>query len=173
MDRLSSIKSSPPRMTLLAASILLIVYIAEYGFGILPCQLCLWQRVPWWIMLVISILFWLLHPRLPRHYFTLIALIIMLGSAGLGLFHVGVEYGWWAGLSSCGGSAATAANDGPVSLVERMRQAQATQIVPCDQPAWQLFGISFAGYNLIASFLLIVYLIKDIISDKASHAVTG
>ncbi len=66
----------------------------------------------------------------------------MLAGAGIALFHVGVEQHWWKGLASCTGTIST-----NQSLGELENQLMATPVIPCDRPAWTMFGVSMAGYN--------------------------
>ena len=72
----------------------------------------------------------------------------ILTGAGIALYHVGVEQHWWAGPTACGGGGQV-----PGSLAELGRMMN--QPVPrCDEPAWSLFGISMAGYNVFFSLIL-------------------
>ena len=64
-----------------------------------------------------------------------------LGTSGaIGVFHAGVEAGWWEGLTRC-------AAGGAMSLDDLL----AAPIVRCDQVQWELLGISMAGWNAILS----------------------
>jgi disulfide bond formation protein DsbB len=75
-----------------------------------------------------------------------IAALAFLAGAGLAFYHVGVEQHWFAGPSACTG-AATAAD-----TVEALKARILGQMpVRCDEPAWSLWGISLAGWNLLAS----------------------
>jgi disulfide bond formation protein DsbB len=136
-------------------------YISQYGFGLKPCILCLYQRVPYFVNIALGALAFLVSFRYPR----LVTLFLWLSVAGFLIgaaiagFHVGVEQGWWKGLSSCGGDIL------PENVsIEELRKAITQQpIVRCDQPAWTLFGISMAGYNYVMSTLLacgVVYLLR-------------
>lgn len=148
---------TPPRHLaafLLAASIgiLSVAYISQYVFHYDPCPLCLYQRVPYFVVIVFSLVA-ILHnqPVVQRWLLKLCALTFAAG-AGLALFHTGVEQGWWQGLQSCGDSALPAAGD-----VEALRAYLLNrQIVRCDVPIWQLFGLSMTVYNLMASVVLAV-----------------
>jgi disulfide bond formation protein DsbB len=67
----------------------------------------------------------------------------MAGAAGLGLFHAGVEQGWWEGPTQC---AATASAEGDL-----LGNILAAPLVRCDQIPWSLFGLSMAGWNALWS----------------------
>jgi disulfide bond formation protein DsbB len=72
--------------------------------------------------------------------------MIFLASAGLGVYHAGVEWGFWEGPAACGG-----ANAAPTDAGSLMAQMQATRIVPCDDAAFRVLGLSLAGWNAIVS----------------------
>lgn len=128
---------------------------AEYGFGLLPCILCLYQRVPY----VLGILFGVTALAFRHRDWALPGMLVasivaFTVNAGLGAFHVGVEHHWWAGPNTC------SANDLATNLeVLRTQMMQQTEVVPCDVVAWSLFGISFAGYNFLLSLALIMFCI--------------
>ncbi|MDH3702108.1 MAG: disulfide bond formation protein B [Alphaproteobacteria bacterium] len=137
-----------PVLAALAAATLAIAYASQYLGGLEPCQLCLYQRWPWWAVLAIAGtgLWPKTNDRL-RRALTGLCGGILLGGAALAFFHAGVEQGWWEGLASCGGGSV------PGSLAE-MQKMLNQPIVRCDQPAWTLFGVSMAGYNGLASLLI-------------------
>ena len=79
-------------------------------------------------------------------------------SGAIGLFHAGVEYGWWPGVTSC----AVIAGGGSGNALEDIMN---TPLVRCDEPAWTLAGISLAGYNFLvssaAALAIFVLMVKD------------
>ena len=90
--------------------------------------------------------------ELPR-FLVLIAGLVILGGAALAFYHAGVEYKWWAGPSTCGGGTI------PASF-EELKKTMNKPIVPCDTPAWTLFGISMAGYNGLMSLATGLFAVK-------------
>jgi disulfide bond formation protein DsbB len=64
-------------------------------------------------------------------------------------YHVGVEQHWFAGPSAC-----TAASGGATTLEQMKQQILGTAPVLCDRPAWTLFGVSLAGWNLLAALIM-------------------
>ena len=70
-------------------------------------------------------------------------------TGAIGVYHTGVERGWWLGPSSCssGGDLAGSADD-------LLNQIMAAPLVRCNEVAWSLFGISMASWNAIFSFAL-------------------
>ncbi len=138
----------------------LAVALASQFWGELqPCALCLYQRWPHAVALGLGLIAILLvrsgHTR-PARSLTYLAGLALLTTAGIAAFHMGVEWRWWEGTSSCGASL------GAGTSLETLRTALlATPVVRCDAVAWSFLGISMAGYNFIISGLLgIIVLIR-------------
>ena len=113
-------------------------YIAQYGFGLYPCEMCWWQRYPHFAALALALASWVIVPH--RVWATLAGLAIIT-SGLIGGFHAGVEYHWWEGITNCS-TTPGAGNAFDFSNVN---------VVRCDAAAWELFGISLAGYNFLIS----------------------
>ena len=123
----------------------------EHIGGYLPCKLCLEQRQPWYIgipiMLFATISVYSKWPAWFSRGLILIAGIVMFYSLYLGVHHAGVEWGWWMGPGDCGaveGGLATTTTD-------FLKQLEETTPPSCDEAALRIFGLSFAGWNAIAS----------------------
>ncbi|UZF90475.1 disulfide bond formation protein B [Bosea sp. NBC_00550] len=121
-----------------------------------PCKLCLEQRVPHYTAIGLA-LAGLVLARSP-----LLQWLVLLGLAGLmawstwlGVYHAGVEWGWFVGPNDCGGAAPAAAG-----MQDFMKQLQTTRIVACSEAAWRFLGLSLAGWNAVVSaglFLLAAF----------------
>lgn len=117
--------------------------VSQYGFGLSPCEMCYWQRWPHQAAMVLAALALLMRRSdAAMRMMTLLAAIAIAISGLIGIFHAGVEYGWWEGLTTCSTSAS-----GPISLDDIM----ATPLIRCDVPQWTLLGVSLAGFNAIFS----------------------
>ncbi len=118
-----------------------------------PCPLCLEERIPYYIVIPLSLLTALAaRVRTPRQLIAVGFLAIiaaMLCGAALGAYHAGVEWRFWAGPTDCSGPMTDFTKRG--SLLD---QLQSVQVVRCDEAAWRLFGISLAGYNVLISLAL-------------------
>ena len=144
----------PVFLLLASAAVLGAALASQYWGGLAPCELCLLQRWPWVAAIVISLIATAIGSRLtlpcaPLPWVALLlAAVFAIGSA-LAFYHVGVEKHWFAGPSACTG-AATAADTVEALKARILGQAP----VRCDEPAWSLWGISLAGWNLLASLLM-------------------
>lgn len=118
-----------------------------------PCKLCLEQRGPHYAAIALAAVAGLLV-RSPRaQAVALLGLaVLMAWSAGLGIYHSGVEWGVFAGPNDCGGAAAPAA----ARMQDFMKQLQTTRVVSCTEAAWRFLGLSLAGWNALASLALLV-----------------
>lgn len=142
---------APRQLFLLMFAASLAVLLGAYGFqyigGLAPCKLCLYQRIPYALVILISggAILWPASARLAHG-----ALIVIFAvSAGLGVHHAGVEWHWWAGPASCSNLLGGAAN-----IEELTAMILAAPVVRCDEVPWSLFGISLAGYNALISLAL-------------------
>jgi disulfide bond formation protein DsbB len=123
--------------------------VSQYWGGLAPCELCLLQRWPWGVAIVISFVATLVAGRPALPWVALLLAVVFVGSSGLAFYHVGVEQHWFAGPTACSGNA-TAADT--VEALKALLLHQ--QPVRCDEPAWSLWGISLAGWNLLASLIM-------------------
>ena len=120
--------------------------ISQYWGELAPCELCLLQRWPWAVAIIISLIAILVGSRAPAPWLALLLATVFAVGSALAFYHVGVEKHWFAGPNACTG-AATAAD-----TVEALKARILGQMpVRCDEPAWLLWGISLAGWNLLAS----------------------
>jgi disulfide bond formation protein DsbB len=110
--------------------------------GLIPCEMCHWQRWPHYAALVIALLAFV--PGTPQRPLVLLAALAIAASGVIGVMHAGVEYHWWQGFTACTSSIDTSSGD-PLAAIMK------APIVRCDAPQWSLFGISLAGFNAIIS----------------------
>jgi disulfide bond formation protein DsbB len=148
----------------LAVSLMLIASIialgtallSQYVGGLQPCVLCLYQRAPYALIIVLSGLALALmafggdrpRPALTRGLLVVFAATFLTG-AGVAAYHVGVEQKWWLGTQACSGP-----NLNTMTIEELRDHLLRVPIVRCDEVAWSMFGISMAGYNFIVSLVL-------------------
>ena len=114
---------------------------SQYFGGLAPCEMCLWQRWPHYAAIGLAALAFVV----PQRALVWLAALAILISGGIGIFHAGVEYHWWEGLTQC--SQVPGSGGSGNILADIMK----TPLVRCDQAQWSLFGISLAGYNAIIS----------------------
>lgn len=129
-----------------SAGLLLGALAFEHLGGLYPCILCLWQRWPHLVALLLGLaaLKWQ-GPALPA-----LAGLAVLTSAGIGVYHFGVEQDWWAGLQQCAVNTLVDVSSADLLNTDVSVGAPAA----CGKVAWSFLGLSMAGWNVVASTLL-------------------
>ncbi|MGF1544310.1 MAG: disulfide bond formation protein B [Parvularculaceae bacterium] len=142
--------------------------------GYAPCELCLDQREPHWVAVALAtaglgVSIVARAPRAAAAALGAVALVYAV-SAGLAFYHTGVEWGFWPGPSTCGGPApdAVASADLTAAL------AAGPSGPSCSDAAWRLFGVSMAGYNMLASLgLFVVCLVAALAVARDAEMAAG
>ena len=135
---------------LISVTALAAAYTAEYGFGLLPCILCLYQRIPFALGIVLGLL--VIASAKAKKAGLTIGLLILSGfnfliNSALAFYHSGVERLWWKGFEGC--SAPDLEGLSPAEMIEAL---QNTPAVRCDEIPWEMFGLSMANYNVAFCF---------------------
>lgn len=111
--------------------------------GLFPCEMCHWQRWPHYAAIVVAALSFVTgRSRSVTRQLVVLAALLIAASGAIGVFHAGVEYGWWQGHTAC--TATFAAGTDFLRVIH-------APVVRCDTPQWTLFGISLAGFNALIS----------------------
>jgi disulfide bond formation protein DsbB len=127
-------------------------YFFQYVVGLPPCPLCLYQRIPHAMNVVLGLTAFIFSGR-PKASASIILLasLVYMSSASIAFYHAGVEQHWWASfLEACTAQIDSASGN-------LLQQIEQTRAVRCDTIPWQMFGISMAGYNAVLSILTAVY----------------
>lgn len=128
-------------------ALLLGALAAQYWGGLAPCEMCLWQRWPHAMAATVGLGGAALIGigSLSRRAAMTLAFIALLGlmlSGALGIYHAGVEWMWWPGPAHCTGAGYVPGSD---------LDTNSFRVVRCDVAQWRLFGLSLAGYNALIS----------------------
>ena len=123
----------------------------EHIGGLAPCPLCLQQRYPYWLgilLCALALLAWRRRRFLAGAGLMFVVALAFLGGGVLAFYHAGIEWRWWVGPASCSGSAA------PADVVALLEGLQGDAPPRCDEAPWRLLGISLSGYNVLISAFL-------------------
>jgi len=118
----------------------------QYIGGLDPCAMCFWQRWPHRVGIALG----LIGAFAPLMIVAWAGALTMAVSVGLAAFHTGVERHWWDGPATCTSRGLDLINADCGLLDPNCGNA----IVMCDEIPWQLFGLSMANYNVLASLVL-------------------
>jgi disulfide bond formation protein DsbB len=138
-------------------------FFMQIFFDIRPCELCLWQRIPHYVVMFGAVLLPLRFIR-----FTLILQgFAFFANLCLSAYHSGIERKWWQGFSGC-----TTSNIQDVSVEQLYTQLLNTAIVKCDEIPWSFMGLSLTNYNFLISLVLCIsaiYFIRRYNVQAKSH----
>lgn len=144
-------RAVPALLALACVAALGTAFASQHWGGLYPCVLCIYQRYAYGAAFALAALAVLAagHAIARRALLVLTGLAFAAGAA-IAAFHVGVEQKWWQGTAEC-----HAPQLPPGATIEQMREILLNQpFAPCDVVPWELFGISMAGFNVLASALL-------------------
>jgi disulfide bond formation protein DsbB len=146
------VKTASAVVFLIASATILVALAFEHFGGYVPCPLCLQQRYAYYFAVPASaIAFFVAHGTTLRWARILLILtaIAFAVNAILGIYHSGVEWKWWPGPDTCATEMPLQWGEGGLA-----RQLETARMVACDEAAWRFLGLSFAGWNALASAFL-------------------
>jgi disulfide bond formation protein DsbB len=129
----------------------------QYIGGLFPCHLCLQQRWPHAAAIIIGLVALTLAARAPQggpltRLLAGCGALAAAATAGLGVYHTGVERSWWAGPDTC-----SAAGDiGAMSAEDLLNQILAAPVIRCTDVQWDMLGLSMASWNAVISAALML-----------------
>lgn len=159
---MTSLSASAPHIQTRLALVLAVAMAATVGGalafqhigGYLPCKLCYEQRIPYYVGAPVMFAAFLASlARLPQVLVRGLFLAgagLMAWGAYMGIYHSGVEWGWWPGPTDCG-MVAPSPDTGANGVLDSLNA-----IVPpsCDKAALRILGLSLAGWNAIIALVL-------------------
>tara|TARA_Y100000389_G_scaffold38141_1_gene32434 strand:+ start:5236 stop:5772 length:537 start_codon:yes stop_codon:yes gene_type:complete len=125
---------------------LLLVYVAQYVFGLEPCNLCSYQRIPFFAILFLALIPLVFLKSLKfKNYTIYLVILLFFVNMILALYHTGVEQKIFALPNSCSG-----ANILNMSNINELTEIiMVKKAVKCDEPSFKFFGITFATLNAL------------------------
>jgi disulfide bond formation protein DsbB len=164
----ASATSVPPRQRTLISAFLALAMAAtvggalafQYIGGYIPCKLCYEQRIPYYVgipLMLVALLASLMRlPAWVSRGLLAIGGLLMLYGLYLGVYHSGVEWGWWPGPTDCT-TVGISVDTGGKGVLDAL-----DKFVPpsCDKAALRILGLSMAGWNAIASLILAIVALR-------------
>ena len=127
--------------------------------GLVPCELCLEQRLAYYYGLPLLLAVLVTWNRLPLtvwYIATAIVTAIFAWGTYMGAYHAGVEWGFWPGPTACTGVG---------DAMDFNALNNLTPVIGCDVVQFRLFGISLAGYNALISLAIVGLLVVSILAQ--------
>lgn len=141
---------------LLGLAAILLALASQFIGGLVPCELCLEQRLAYYIglpILLIVLLAWNRLP-LPAWYVGMAAATgVFIWGTYMGAYHAGVEWGFWPGPTACTGVG---------DMMDFSALNNLTPVIGCDVVQFRFLGISLAGYNALVSLAVVALLLISI-----------
>jgi disulfide bond formation protein DsbB len=153
MIRSRPMASAAIAIAAIGGATILSAWIFQYGLGLKPCPLCFEQRYAYYFAIPLAAMVAIGdHVGVSRKMLVAALVAITLGmvwNAGLGVYHAGVEWKWWAGPQECAGRL-----DDLGSVDDLLNKLESITLVRCDEAPWRFLGLSLAGYNVLISLAL-------------------
>ena len=136
---------------------LISAFFIEYALGYQPCNLCLIQRIPYGLSIILIILNYL--QRKNEVFFILLLILIFSFSLIISFYHFGIEQGFFEESTVCG------IKNSPdiISKEELLKQLQ-EKTVSCKDVTFRIFGFSLTTINIIISLIFVILLFKIFIN---------
>ena len=132
---------------------LISAYFIEYILGHQPCNLCIIQRIPYGLSIIIIVLNYFLTKN--EKFIILLLILVFSFSFLISLYHFGIEQGFFEESSVC--SMKNSSNI--ISKEELLKQLQ-VKTISCKDVTFRIFGFSLTTFNIIISLILIILLTK-------------
>lgn len=142
-----SLRSALFLCALFSFLMLAIALIGQYGFGLHPCDLCIYQRIPYIVIIAVGLIGGLLvKSQKMRYALLIICAVLFLVDAGIAGYHTGVELGVFKGPTACSSD-----SSGVKTLEELRAEIMNAPLVTCSQAMIYVLGLSMAAWNMIAA----------------------
>ena len=128
-------------------------YFIEYVLGFQPCNLCLIQRIPYGLGLILIILNYSLIKN--ERFIILMLILIFVFSLIISFYHFGIEQGFFEESAVCG-----LKNTSEIISKEELLKQLSEKSISCKDVTFRIFDLSLTSINIIISLIIIIILIK-------------
>ncbi len=142
---------------LISAVALISAFFIEHILGYQPCNLCVLERIPYILAIIITLLNYKLNQF--EKYFVFLLMIVFLAATILSLYHFGIEQGFIKESLVC-----DLKNSSDILSKEEILKQLKEKNVSCKDVTFKIFGLSLTSYNIIIS-LLITFITAKIYFD--------
>ena len=128
-------------------------YFIEYILGYQPCNLCLIERIPYALSIILIILNYLFNQN--KKFIILLLILVFAFSLLISFYHFGIEQGFFEESTVCGIKDA----NNVISKEELLKQLQ-LKTISCKDVAFRIFGLSLSTFNIVISLVIFILLIR-------------
>ena len=133
---------------------LISAYFIEFILGHQPCNLCLIERIPYGISMILIIIISIYHKN--EKFFVLLLVITFIFSLAISIYHFGIEKGFFEESAIC-----TIKDFSETLTKEDLLKQLNEKTVSCRDVTFRIFGLSLTGINIIISLFIIIVLLKS------------
>ena len=126
-------------------------YFIEYVLGHQPCNLCLIERIPYGLGLILIFLNYNLIKN--EQFIILLLILVFIFSLIISFYHLGIEQGFFKESAVCGLKDAS-----EVTSKEELLQQLQVKAISCKDVTFRIFGFSLTTFNIVISFVLLIFL---------------
>ena len=132
---------------------LISAFFIEYVLGHQPCNLCLIERIPYGLSIMIIIATFLIKKN--QKFFIMLLVLTFIFSFAISFYHYGIEQGFFQESSFCGVKSLTES----ITKEDLLKQLS-EKTISCRDVTFRIFGLSLTSINIVISILFIITLIK-------------
>ena len=132
---------------------LISAFFIEYILGHQPCYLCLIERIPYGLSIMIIIAFFLIKKN--QKFLILLLILTFIFSFAISFYHFGIEQGFFQESSVCGVKSLTDS-----VTKEDLLKKLSEKTISCKDVTFRIFGLSLTSINIVISLLFIITLLK-------------
>ena len=134
---------------------LIYAYFVEYILGYQPCNLCLIERIPYGLSMILIVFYYIYQKK--EDLIRLLLILTFTFSFLVSFYHFGIEQGFFEESAVCG----LKETSNIISKEEILKQLQA-KTISCKDVTFRIFGFSLTTINMIISIILIILLKKNL-----------
>jgi len=138
---------------LLSLIALISAYFIEHVLGHQPCNLCLIERIPYGLSIILISLMFIIKKN--ENFFILLLTLTFIFSLSISLYHFGIEQGIFQESTVCG-----VKNFSENITKEELLNKLSEKTISCKDVTFRIFGLSLTAINVVISILLIITLAK-------------
>jgi len=128
-------------------------YFIEYILGHQPCNLCLLERIPYGLSIVLIIINYAF--KINQKFLILLLILLFIFSFSISVYHYGIEQGYFNESAVC-----VIKNFGDIISKEEILEQLSKKVVSCKDVTFRIFGLSLTSINMFLSLILTIILIN-------------
>ena len=132
---------------------LISAFFIEYVLGHLPCNLCLIERIPYGLSIIIIMVIFLIRKN--QKFLVMLLILTFIFSFAISFYHFGIEQGFFQESSVCGVKSLT-----EIITKEDLLKQLNEKTISCRDVTFRVFGLSLTSINIVISLLFIITLLK-------------